>query len=164
MSLVLEVEFLTGVCRAAREPGDDVPDWPPQPDRAFSALASAWAARGERDDERAALEWLEAQTPPVIHASAHTSRTSPVVYVPPNDPKASRAAKTYIKVMPHQRPRQARRFAVARPDDPLMALIWEDRRASARGVRCVERDCRLRRISRPFSEPDPMPVPAERCP
>ena len=125
MSLVLEIEFLTGVCRAAREPGNDAPDWPPQPDRVFSALVSAWAARGERPEERAALEWLEEQPPPAIHASDHTSRTAPDVFVPPNDPKASKATKTYLKVMPDRRPRQPRRFPVARPEDPVMALIWQ---------------------------------------
>ena len=124
MSLVLEIEFLTGVCRAAREPGDDVPDWPPQPDRVFSALVSAWAVRGERPEERAALEWLEAQPPPAVHASDHTPRTTPDVFVPPNDPRASRTAKTYRKVMPEGRPRQPRRFPIARLDDPFMALAW----------------------------------------
>ena len=126
MSLIFEIEFLTGVCRAAREPGDDAPDWPPQPDRIFSALVSAWAARGEKSEERVALEWLEEQPAPAIHASNHTSRTTPDVYVPPNDPKASRAAKTYIKVMPERRPRQPRRFPVARPDDPLVMLAWAE--------------------------------------
>ena len=125
MSLVLEIEFLTGVCRAAREPGEDAPDWPPQPDRVFSALVSAWAARGERPDERAALEWLEAQAPPVMHASGHTVRTTPDVFVPPNDLRASKAEKTYIKMMPDRRPRQPRRFPVARPDDTHMALVWQ---------------------------------------
>ncbi len=38
MSLVCEIEFLTGVCRAAVEPGRRSPDWPPQPDRLFSAF------------------------------------------------------------------------------------------------------------------------------
>ena len=124
MGLLLEIEFLTGVCRAAREPGDDTPDWPPQPDRVFSALVSAWAARGERSEERAALEWLEAQPPPAVHASDHTLRTTPDVFVPPNDPRASKAAKTYMKVMPDGRPRQPRRFPIARPDSPLIALFW----------------------------------------
>ena len=124
MGLVLEVEFLTGVCRAAREPGDDAPDWPPQPDRVFSALVSAWAARGERPEERAALEWLEEQPPPIIHASDCTSRTTPDVFVPPNDLRESGAAATYMKIMPDRRPRQPRRFPVAHPDIPLMALVW----------------------------------------
>ncbi len=126
MSLVLEIEYLTGVCRAARGPASDEPDWPPQPDRVFSALVSAWAARGERGNERVALEWLEEQAPPAVHASGHVARTAPAVFVPPNDFKASKAEKTYMKVMPERRPRQPRRFPVARPDDPVMALIWEE--------------------------------------
>ena len=126
MSLILEIEYLTGVCRAARNPASDEPDWPPQPDRVFSALVSAWATRGERGNERAALEWLEAQAPPAVHASGYVARTAPNVFVPPNDFKASKAEKTYIKVMPERRPRQPRRFPVARPDDPVMALIWKE--------------------------------------
>ena len=57
--LTLEVEYLLGVAFAARGPADDAPDFPPQIDRVFSALVASWAARGERADERAALEWLE---------------------------------------------------------------------------------------------------------
>lgn len=124
MTLVLEVEFITGVCRAAHEPGDDNPDWPPQPDRVFSALVSAWAARGEQPEERVALEWLEAQPVPSVHASRHTSRTTPDVYVPPNDLRSSGTPTKYMMVMPDKRPRQPRRFPVARPDDPLMTLVW----------------------------------------
>ena len=126
MSLVLEIECLTGVYRAAQGPASELPDWPPQPDRVFSALVSAWAVLGERRDERVALEWLEAQKPPTVRASGHVARTAPEVFVPPNDVKASKAEKTYIKVMPDRRPRQPRRFPVARPDEPVMALIWKE--------------------------------------
>ena len=126
MSLVLEIEFLTGACRAAQGPASDAPDWPPQPDRVFSALVCAWAVRGGRRDERQALEWLEAQPPPTVHASGHAARTAPDVFVPPNDLKFSKTAKTYIKVMPDARPRQPRRFPVARPDDPVMAIVWPE--------------------------------------
>ena len=124
MSLVLEIEFLAGVCRATDSPASTAPDWPPQPDRVFSALVSAWAARGEQRGERAALEWLEAQPAPTIHAGKHTARTAAAVFVPPNDQRASRKAETYLKVMPLTRPRQPRRFPVARLDDPVMAMVW----------------------------------------
>ena len=139
MSLVLEIEFLTGACRAARSPASEVPDWPPQPDRVFSALVCAWAVRGGRQDERQALEWLEEQPAPTVHASGHVARTTPDVFVPPNDLKISKTAKTYLKVMPDARPRQPRRFPVARPDDPVMAVVWPespgpDLRASLDGV------------------------------
>ncbi|MCY4055281.1 MAG: type I-U CRISPR-associated protein Csb2 [Cyanobacteria bacterium MAG CAR4_bin_6] len=123
MKLTLEIEFLTGVCRAARGPSNDEPDWPPQPDRVFSALVSAWGVRGEVAEERAALEWLEKQASPKIRASGHSARTAPDVYVPPNDPKASKSMK-YIYVLPDCRPRQPRRFPVAWLDDPTMELVW----------------------------------------
>ena len=124
MSLVLEIEFLTGASRAARGPASGIPDWPPQSDRVFSALVSTWAARGERHDERSALEWLEAQEPPTIHAGEHTARTAPEVFVPPNDQRFSRAEKTYLRVMPAMRPRQPRRFPIACLEDPVVALVW----------------------------------------
>ena len=44
MTLVLEIEFLAGVCFAAIGPDSEVPDWPPQPDRIFSAFVATWAA------------------------------------------------------------------------------------------------------------------------
>jgi CRISPR-associated protein Csb2 len=125
VSLVLEIEFLAGVCRATYSPASTAPDWPPQPDRVFSALVSAWAARGELRTEREALEWLEAQPAPTIHAGEHTARTAPGVFVPPNDHRASSSAKTYLKVMPQTRPRQPRRFPVAYLEDPVMAMVWE---------------------------------------
>lgn len=126
MSLVLEIEFLTGVYRGTRSPASDMPDWPPQPDRVFSALVSAWAARGERADERRALEWLEEQNPPTVHASDHAARTAPDVFVPPNDPRFSKTVKTYLEVMPDARRRQPRRFPVARPDNPVLAVVWPE--------------------------------------
>ena len=124
MSLVLEIEFLAGVCRAAHSPASDIPDWPPQPDRVFSGLVSAWAVRGEQSTERRALEWLEVQSPPLIHASKCTARTAPDVFVPPNDQRSSKTVETYLKIMPGRRPRQPRRFPVACLDDPVMELVW----------------------------------------
>ena len=69
MSLILEVEYLLGVSFAAISPDSEAPDWPPQPDRIFSALVASWAARGEREEERRALEWLEMLSVPRLFAS-----------------------------------------------------------------------------------------------
>lgn len=151
MSLALEIDFLTGVCRAARGPASVAPDWPPQVDRVFSALVAAWAVRSESWAERRALEWLEAQAPPVIHASAHTARTTPPVFVPPNDPQTPGRELQQLKwfreylarrirppktggyedawkkaqsVLPEVRTRKERQFPVARPEDPVMRLVW----------------------------------------
>jgi CRISPR-associated protein Csb2 len=140
--LVLEIEFLTGLCRAARGPAETAPDWPPQPDRVFSALVAAWGARGEDAAERAALEWLEAQDPPrLVHGDA-AGRTAPAVFVPPNDfsspvnglqsygwfrrfgaglPPANDGEKKALRkargVLPDYRSRAERRFPAASPHE-----------------------------------------------
>jgi len=123
MMLVLEIEHLTGTAFAAIGPDGDAPEWPPQPDRVFSALVASWTARGERDDERLALQWLEAQSPPGVAASDAIARTAPASFVPPNDPKTGRVAE--LSVMPGFRRRQPRRFPAARPIDPTVRLVWE---------------------------------------
>jgi CRISPR-associated protein Csb2 len=124
VTLVLEIEHLLGVAFAARVPANDVPDWPPQPDRVFSALVAAWAARGERAEERRALEWLETQPAPEIAASGGSPRSTPVVFVPPNDPETRKVADRMV--MPDLRRRQPRRFPAYRPDDPIVSLVWRD--------------------------------------
>lgn len=116
--LAVEVEYLTGVVRAANDRGD-APDWPPQPDRLFSALVATWAARGERAEERAALEWLERAEPPMIEASSAAWRTTAKVYVPPNDDTA-----TAITILPERRRRQERHFPACVPADPVVRWLW----------------------------------------
>lgn len=124
MNLLLEIEFLSGVCFAAIGPDSDQPDWPPQPDRVFSALVATWGSRGEQPNETLALKWLEALPTPRIICSSHFARTAPVSFVPPNDPSSGRSGD--IAVMPSDRPRQARRFPAARPDVSIMSLCWPD--------------------------------------
>ena len=130
MPLVLEIEHLLGVALAAQSPASSAPDWPPQPDRVFSALVAAWGARGEQAGERAALEWLEAQPPPEIAASGGFARTPATVFVPPNDPQTGRAGDK--DVMPALRERKPRRFPAYRPHDPVVRIVW--REATADGA------------------------------
>jgi CRISPR-associated protein Csb2 len=122
--LVLDIEWLLGVCFAARTPADATPDWPPQPDRIFSALVASWGARGERQDERAALEWLESRPAPGIAAVEHTNRATATVFVPPND-----AASGDIRILPGRRRRQPRQFPAATlhggVGEPHLRLIWQ---------------------------------------
>src|SRR5690625_673584 len=125
MTLVLEVEFLSGVAFIAIDPESPDPDWPPQPDRIFSALVAAWGASGEDERREQALKWLERQEPPRIYASGHFPRTAPVVFVPPNDPRSNRA-KTATQVLPATRSRQPRRFPATRPHDPAVRFYWDD--------------------------------------
>lgn len=156
MTLMLEVEYLSGVCFAARGPDSEAPDWPPQPDRIFSALVATWAARGQHPHEAQALEWLERLPPPRVLASEAAARTRHTVYVPPNDyeiptrelnklkwyrdylskgirpPKYTKLGnprKGWMKavsVVPVWRERKERTFPGARPHDPVVRLLWPD--------------------------------------
>jgi CRISPR-associated protein Csb2 len=156
MTLVLDIEHLLGVAFAARDQSSDAPDWPPQPDRVFSALVAAWGTRGEREEERRALEWLEGQQAPLILASAAEPRTAHTSYVPPNDyripsgplnavkwyrdflskgiapPETGGHKKAWLEawnVMPEQRKRSGlkdRKFPAARPHDPIVRLVWPE--------------------------------------
>ncbi len=61
-------------------------EWPPSPFRLFQALVAA-AARGSRlkEEDRQALEWLEALPPPRIAAPRANSGREIISYVPNND-------------------------------------------------------------------------------
>lgn len=120
--LCLDIAWLTGTAFLARDPSDLAPDWPPQPDRIFSALVASWGSGGEDRIEREALEWLEAQKSPRLHLPepAHPRRTVKV-YVPPNDAKG-------ITVLPTLRKRQERTFPCVALDPGSavhLSLIWE---------------------------------------
>lgn len=125
MVLRLEVEFLAGFCAAATGPGNEQAEWPPSGDRLFSALVASWAARGCDPREAEALRWLEHQPAPLVRAADAFFRTTPKVYVPPNDPRVERAKKAK-QVLPQLRDRQPRRFAVARPVEPVVTFDWPE--------------------------------------
>ena len=121
--LALEIELLTGVYRAAL-PDNSRAEWPPHPERVFSALVQAWGDGGCDPAERAALEWLESLPSPFLKADLpeHCGwRSASIVYVPPNDSRGDNLA-----VLPDRRLRQARNFHVAVPADPLVTLIWPE--------------------------------------
>lgn len=111
--LTLEIEFLSGVYRASLPDGSGA-EWPPHPERVFSALVQAWGDGGENAQERTALTWLESLDPPEIEATAARTRDVPRVYVPPND-------KTEL---PEHRRRQERTFFACIPDEPRVRLTW----------------------------------------
>jgi CRISPR-associated protein Csb2 len=141
MTLVLEVEFLSGVSFAAIDQDSDIPDWPPQPDRIFSALVATWALRGEDDREHQALAWLEQQAVPRLLASEAYQRTGAAVFVPPNDPRSER--KKHAKgVLPALRSRRWRRFPTARPHNPVVRLYWsaEPKRDELAALQNLARD------------------------
>ncbi len=119
--LILEIEFLAGVSYAAQSQSSPRPDWPPQPDRIFSALVSAWGSRGDNPDEREALEWLEQQPVPWIEASEANVRFVGTSFVPPNDARGAS-----IDTLPGMRGKQPRMFPAAIPDHPAIRLHWAE--------------------------------------
>jgi CRISPR-associated protein Csb2 len=119
--LTLEIELLTGVYRAGLPDGSGA-EWPPHPERLFSALAQAWGDGGCDGEERAALEWLERQGAPWIEADNYgewVERTAPTVFVPPNDDRGNE-----ITVLPERRRRQARVFRAAVPTNAIIRFGW----------------------------------------
>jgi len=142
MTLVLEIEYLSGVAFAAFGPDSPIPDWPPQPDRIFSALVATWAAHGQVDREAEALEWLEKLPAPRILASVAEPRTGAIVFVPPNDPRSDKQ-KHAKGVLPALRRRQWRRFPAARPHDRIIRLFWpeaEPKQEMLAGLQGLARD------------------------
>jgi CRISPR-associated protein Csb2 len=84
--LAIEVEFLTGRYVATAYNTRLEAEWPPHPARLFSALAAThFGSDPPAADERAVLEWLEAQEAPSIHATEASRREVTTVFVPVND-------------------------------------------------------------------------------
>jgi CRISPR-associated protein Csb2 len=113
----LRVTYLTGrVYSAAFDDGDDKaePEWPPHPSRLFSALVSAWGDGGAEEELRPALEWLENQEAPEIHAGSCTVRKLVKPFVPVND----------SRTLPEDRPRKPRAFPSATLSHPDVYFIW----------------------------------------
>ncbi|MFW5834847.1 MAG: type I-U CRISPR-associated protein Csb2 [Pseudomonadota bacterium] len=132
--LAIEVEYLAGVAFATTVEDRRRAEWPPHPDRLFSALVDAWGLAGEDQAEAAALRWLETQPAPLVQAAAAHRRAVVDVFVPPNDaattgkpgtiPKDLGAA---VRVLPQLRKnRQPRHFPAVLPDEPRVRFVWPD--------------------------------------
>ncbi len=130
--LALEIEYLTGAVVAKQSENQQAVDFPPQPDRVFSALVASWGARGESGEERRSLEWLECQNPPRILWRGASPRSIVTTFVPPNDFKTTVSGS--LDVIPdYRKQRQPRTFPTAgvRPienngQNVAIRMIWED--------------------------------------
>jgi CRISPR-associated protein Csb2 len=137
--LAMEVEFLSGVCFAAEATDRARAEWPPQPDRLFSAFVAAWGEGGEDPMQQTALEWLERLPAPVVCASDAVRRDTVTVYVPPNDARVTGAIsapatvpmiRDQLTILPDRRRRQARRFPAAIPERRSVEYCWPDNAAT----------------------------------
>lgn len=124
--LAIEVEFLMGRAVATQLGERDAAEWPPHPQRLFSALVAAQAelevgARGE-----AALRWLESLPPPDIQADMEPSlRQVPSYWVPVNDEAIKvEKGKADFRHPLERRNRQERFFPAVVPKDPRVVFQW----------------------------------------
>lgn len=123
--LTLGIRYLTGSVVATDVADRRRAEWPPHPGRVFMALAAAHFQTGDDPKERAALEWLETQSAPQIHASSKMERPVVTHYVPVND-KAG-PSKAPIQSAPGlTRNRQPRTFARAWLENDTVFLVWPD--------------------------------------
>ncbi|WP_221249082.1 type I-G CRISPR-associated protein Csb2 [Desulfuromonas versatilis] len=86
MYFALTIDFLDCRFHGRRDGGE--PEWPPSPLRVFQALVAAAARMNGgalSDGDSAALQWLQAQTAPVIIAPSGLSSVSPYRLSVPNN-------------------------------------------------------------------------------
>ncbi len=129
--LQLQIGFPTGRYHAAEMSDPRRPEWPPHPSRVYSALVAAAYAGGRQptDAERAALERLEAASPPALSFPDADVRLAADSYVPVNDtksrvepPSGKKKLTSHGVLMPN---RQVRQFPSAfLLDEPEVSLLW----------------------------------------
>ena len=124
--LAIEVEFLMGRAVLARLDERDVAEWPPHPQRLFSALLAAQSELAIGATGEAALEWLESLPPPDIRAELFPSfRQTHRHWVPVNY-EAMKAHKGQIDFRHplDRRGRQGRFFPAVVLSDPTVVFQW----------------------------------------
>lgn len=152
--LALRIEFLTGVFMATdrHDATRRRPEWPPHPDRLFSALVAAAAlpeaSEGNVPDAaEKALEWLAGQSwtdkgeviAPQLHASPAHLRDAPDVYMPTNPhedevwtketkEKTRRVKKNFnqTSLLPALRIKAALPVPAVVPEDPVVTFLWPE--------------------------------------
>lgn len=124
--LTLGIRYLTGSVAASDVADRRHAEWPPHPGRVFMALAAAHFSTGDDPGERAALEWLETQPAPEIHAGEALRRDSPKHYVPVNEEAFFDPFKGATKKSPKRPPPplQSAPGIVRRKNDRTFARAW----------------------------------------
>lgn len=124
--LAIEVEFLMGRAIVTQLGERDVAEWPPHPQRLFSALVAAQCELEIGAPGEAALRWLENLPPPDICADTRPSfRQIHSHWVPINDEtiKAEKEKMDFRHPL-ECRNRQERFFPAVVPNDPIVVFQW----------------------------------------
>jgi CRISPR-associated protein Csb2 len=164
--LAMEVEYLLGRAFASDFRDQDEPEWPPHPDRLFSALIDAHHDTFGTEAERAALAWFQRLDPPEVSAGQAGVGNSVVTFVPTN--YAGKSGSTH----PAQRGKQPRTFPMQGPSSPVVHFIWPDAQPDetvrsalsdlVARVASLGRSCSLVRISLSDSAGAPSFAPDEK--
>lgn len=115
----------------------DQVEWPPHPDRLFSALVQAWGDLGESKHGREILRWLEElhqQSPPLIKCGGTLSCNVVPRFVPVNDvwdpiitdSNGRKSCAPLIAGTLIGRDRKPRRIPTATLDDDTVIFWWPD--------------------------------------
>lgn len=131
MSLVIEIELISGRYDAAGAGDRDAAEWPPHPARVFCALVASARSEGDRD----ALRWMEALPAPVVQASLVTRpaiRTSYVVTnsVPPKGEGRSQFHPARTNAL------RVRHSTV--PGTSRVRVVWPDAKAETATVTVLD--------------------------
>ncbi|MBM3881897.1 MAG: type I-U CRISPR-associated protein Cas5/Cas6 [Verrucomicrobia bacterium] len=130
--LTLGIRYLTGVAVGSHGEHGRV-EWPPHSARVFMAMVAAHYQTGAEAAEREALEWLEKQAPPEIHAPDAEPCRVVTQYVPVNDDRSqffrdsnTKKFKFYQEIpgISLRRNRQDRTFARASLAEDIVMLHW----------------------------------------
>ena len=126
--LAIELEFLMGRMVATDIQERNRPEWPPHPQRLFSALVAAHADLELGEPGRAALTWLESLPAPEIKAELSPSLCQAHSHwVPVNDEaiKLDKRRVDFRHVL-DRRNRQERYFPAVTLGDPVVVFQWPD--------------------------------------
>lgn len=131
--LTLAIRYLQGVAVGSHGEHGRV-EWPPHPARVFMAMVAAHYQTGADIAQREALEWLEKQIAPEIHAPDAIPCRVVTHYVPVNDDRSqffrdpkTKKIKFYQEIsgISLRRNRQDRTFARASMASDTVMLHWQ---------------------------------------
>jgi len=137
--LIIKVEYLTDVCMATRhnDPSRSTAEWPPHPDRLYSALVAAANPTDADDESAVALRWLAKQGAPQLAVSEARRRSAPDVHVPTNPheeevwqkhkkgkPRTPQKSFDLKTLLPIHRKKAGLPIPAVIPDDASVYFIW----------------------------------------
>jgi CRISPR-associated protein Csb2 len=124
--LAIEVEYLSGRATATDYGERSAPEWPPHPQRLFSALVASYADTAMKPEAERALRWLEQQDPPSLQVDLDPGqRQSLSFWVPINDETLS-SKDLNLQHIVDRRGKQERYFPSVIPGDPLVTYLWQN--------------------------------------